>query len=35
MGETIKNNKWLYDAYEEERIIMATNYINNKVYNVF
>ena len=28
--ETIKNNKWLYDAYEEEKIILVKNNINNK-----
>lgn len=28
--ETVKNNKWLYDALKEEKIILATNYINNK-----
>ena len=28
--ETIKNNKWLYDKLKEEKIILATNYINNK-----
>ena len=28
--ETIKNNKWLEDVLKENKIVLTTNYINNK-----